>query len=66
MNQLTIKTQEVLQQAQQVAILMGHQAVDTAHIMKALLQVDEHVIPFLLKKTETNGDTPSLKKNFRT
>ena len=51
MNQLTLKGQEVIQRAQQLGAELGHQAIDTAHILKALLMEDEHVIPFLFKKS---------------
>ena len=64
MKQLTIKSQEAIQQAQQLAAEMGHQAIDTAHILKGTLMVDENVIPFLIKKSAANLNTieQSLKK----
>ncbi|MCB0686397.1 MAG: AAA family ATPase, partial [Saprospiraceae bacterium] len=57
MNQLTIKSQEALQQAQQVASEMQHQAIDTAHLLKGILLVDENVTPFLVKKAGANINT---------
>ncbi|MCB0666943.1 MAG: AAA family ATPase, partial [Saprospiraceae bacterium] len=54
MNQLTIKSQEAIQQAQQVAAEMQHQAIDTAHLLKGLFLVDENVTPFLIKKSAAN------------
>ena len=56
MNQLTLKAQEAIQKAQQLGAELGHQAIDTAHILKALLMEEEHVIPFLLKKSSINPD----------
>lgn len=53
-NQFTTKSQEVLQEAQSLAISNGQQAIETGHILKAMLQGDEHVVPFLLKKLNTN------------
>ena len=49
-NNLTIKSQEALQQAQQIAMGLGHQQVEIEHVVKGISQVDENVLPFLLKK----------------
>ncbi len=57
MNQLTIKTQQALQQAQQIAMEMEHQAIDTGHLLKGVLAVDDHVVPFLLKKLSVSLTT---------
>ena len=53
----TIKSQEALQSATQEAITNGQQAIETAHILKGILSVDENVTPFLLKKVGVNIDT---------
>ncbi|MDN6310126.1 MAG: ATP-dependent chaperone ClpB [Psychroflexus sp.] len=53
-NNLTIKSQEALQQAQQVAQELGHQKIENEHIFKAISVVDENVTPFLLKKLNVN------------
>ncbi|WP_438966491.1 ATP-dependent chaperone ClpB [Flavobacterium sp.] len=50
LNNLTIKSQEALQQAQQIAQSLGHQQIENEHIFKGLLEVDENVTPFILKK----------------
>jgi ATP-dependent Clp protease ATP-binding subunit ClpB len=55
-NNYTIKSQETVQQAQQIAQTYGHQQIENEHIFKALLEVDENVIPFLLKKLDINID----------
>ena len=57
MNQLTIKSQEAIQQAQQVAADLQHQAIDTAHLLKGILLVDENITPFLIKKSAANLST---------
>ena len=49
-NNYTIKSQEAIQQAQQLAQSFGHQHIENEHIFKALFEVDENVLPFLLKK----------------
>ncbi|WP_291275939.1 ATP-dependent chaperone ClpB [Flavobacterium sp.] len=51
---LTIKSQEALQQAQQIAQSFGHQQLENEHIFKGILEVDENVIPFILKKVNVN------------
>ncbi|MDV6169943.1 ATP-dependent chaperone ClpB [Flavobacterium sp. DG1-102-2] len=50
----TIKSQEAIQRAQQIAQSYGHQQIENEHIVKAILEVDENVTPFLLKKFNVN------------
>ncbi|GGB68245.1 chaperone protein ClpB [Flavobacterium suaedae] len=50
----TIKSQEAIQRAQQIAQGYGHQQIENEHIVKAILEVDENVTPFLLKKLNVN------------
>ena len=54
LQQYTIKSQEAINKA--IEITIGHEqnTVEPAHLLKALLEVDEHVIPFLLKKSNAN------------
>lgn len=54
LNNYTIKSQEAIQQAQQIAQGFGHQQIENEHIFKGVFQVDENVIPFLLKKLNVN------------
>jgi ATP-dependent Clp protease ATP-binding subunit ClpB len=53
-NNLTIKSQEVLQRAQLLAQEMGHQQIENEHLFKAIIEIDENVLPFLLKKLNVN------------
>lgn len=53
---LTIKSQEALQQAQQIAKSFGQQQLENEHIFKAILEVDTTVTPFILKKVNVNVD----------
>jgi ATP-dependent Clp protease ATP-binding subunit ClpB len=53
-NNFTIKSQEALQSATQEAMNNGQQAIETGHILKGVLNVDENVTPFLLKKMGVN------------
>ncbi|WP_338359828.1 ATP-dependent chaperone ClpB [Yeosuana marina] len=54
LNNYTIKSQEAIQQAQQLAQSFGHQQIENEHIFKALFEVDENVLPFILKKLNVN------------
>jgi ATP-dependent Clp protease ATP-binding subunit ClpB len=55
-NNLTIKSQEALKQAQQIAQSFGQQQLENEHIFKGILEVDENVTPFILKKLNVNVD----------
>ena len=53
-NNYTIKSQEAVQQAQQLAQSLQHQQIENEHLFKAIFEVDENVLPFLLKKLNVN------------
>ena len=53
-HKFTIKSQEALQQAQLIAQGFGHQQLENEHIFSAILEVDENVTPFILKKLNVN------------
>jgi len=53
-NNFTIKAQESVQKAQEISQAHQNQAIETAHILKGILTVDENVVPFLLKKLNVN------------
>lgn len=53
-NQFTIKSQEIVQQAQSLTSSKEQQAIEPGHLLLSMLQNDEHVIPFLLKKLNVN------------
>ncbi|MBX3164419.1 MAG: ATP-dependent chaperone ClpB [Bacteroidetes bacterium] len=54
LNNYTIKSQEAIQQAVQIATMNGQQSIEPAHILKGILEVDENVTPFILKKLNVN------------
>jgi ATP-dependent Clp protease ATP-binding subunit ClpB len=56
LNNLTIKSQEALQTAQQIAQNFGQQQLENEHIFKAILEIDATVTPFILKKINVNID----------
>ncbi|MGB5822289.1 MAG: ATP-dependent chaperone ClpB [Saonia sp.] len=53
-NNFTIKSQEAVQRAQQLAQGLEHQQIENEHIFKAISEVDENVLPFILKKLNVN------------
>ena len=53
-NKFTIKSQEAIQQAQQLAQSFEQQQIENEHIFKAIFEVDENVAPFILKKLNVN------------
>ncbi len=55
-NNFTIKSQEAVQQAVQLALQNGQQAVENGHILKAIVETDDNVLPFLLKKLNINNN----------
>ncbi len=55
-NNFTIKSQEAVQRAQQIAQGFEQQQIENAHILKGILEVDENVTPFILKKLGVNVD----------
>ncbi|MEO6195027.1 MAG: ATP-dependent chaperone ClpB [Thermoanaerobaculia bacterium] len=57
MNKLTQKSQEALQSAQTKALRYGHQEVDGEHLLLALLEQPEGLIPRLLSRMEVPAET---------
>ncbi len=55
-NNFTIKSQEVLQRAQLLAQELGHQQIENEHLFKSIIEIDENVLPFILKKLNINSD----------
>ena len=49
-NNYTIKAQETIQAAQQLAFNANHPSIETEHLLKALIADKESPIAFLLKK----------------
>jgi ATP-dependent Clp protease ATP-binding subunit ClpB len=64
LNNFTIKSQEAVQQAVQIATTNGQQTIENAHILKGILEIDENVTPFILKKLQVNTNifTQTLDK----
>ncbi len=54
LNNFTVKSQEIIQEAQLLAQEKQHGQIETGHFLVALLEKDEQVTPFLLKKVGAN------------
>ncbi|MEC3877853.1 ATP-dependent chaperone ClpB [Chryseobacterium salviniae] len=55
LNQYTVKSQEAIQAAQQVAMEFGNQSIEPQHLLEGIFQADENISPFLLKKSEADA-----------
>jgi len=56
-NNFTLKSQEAVQKAMEIAAAKQNQVIENAHLLKGMLIVDENVIPYLLKKLNVNLDS---------
>jgi ATP-dependent Clp protease ATP-binding subunit ClpB len=63
LNNFTIKAQEAVAAAQQLAFNAQHQYIDTVHLLKAMLDSDDNSIEFLLKKNDVNVGFVEQKLN---
>jgi len=63
-NNFTNKSQEAVQKAMEIAAAQQNQAIETSHLLKGMLIIDENVIPYLLKKLNVNldGFIPALDR----
>ena len=52
--QFTIKSQEAIQKAAELAMAEQQQAIEPAHILKGIFSEDENVTDFLFKKLNVN------------
>jgi len=50
LNNLTIKAQESVQFAQQLAFESSHQQIENEHLFQGILEIDDNVIPYLFSK----------------
>ena len=56
LEKLTIKSQEAINGAQSMALGNDQQAVETGHLLLAIFNVDDTVLPYLLKKHNANQE----------
>lgn len=50
----TIKSQEALQKSAEIALSHQQQAIEPGHLLKAILDTDENVVSYLIKKLNVN------------
>ncbi|MGB8219854.1 MAG: ATP-dependent chaperone ClpB [Methanoregula sp.] len=55
-NNFTLKSQEAVSKAIDLATAKKNPSIETSHLLKGMLLVDENVIPYLLKKLNVNID----------
>jgi len=60
LNKYTIKAQEAVQRAQQLALENENQSIECGHLLKGVLLVDENVIPHLFQKLSANLNSLNL------
>ncbi len=53
-NKFTHKTQEVVSNAQQLTLSYGQQAIENAHVLKAIIETDKNVFPHIINKFGAN------------
>jgi ATP-dependent Clp protease ATP-binding subunit ClpB len=53
-NKFTTKSQEAVQQAQQIAEGFGHQSIETGHLLLGIFEADKEVTPYLFGKLNVN------------
>ena len=56
LNNFTVNSQEAIQKASEIAVAYQNQVIEPVHLLKAMLTVDENVIPYLLTKLNVNVD----------
>jgi ATP-dependent Clp protease ATP-binding subunit ClpB len=61
MNAFTQKSQQALSEAQAAAVRLGHQQVDAEHLLLALLQQDQGLVPRLLEKAGYDAGSYTAK-----
>lgn len=54
LNNFTIKAQEAVQKAQELAVGAENQAIETGHLLKGVFLVDEDVVEYAIKKVNAN------------
>jgi len=61
--QFTNKSQEIISNAQQITITKGHQFIENAHLLSAIIDVDKNVFPHIAKKLGANPELISKANN---
>jgi len=56
LNNFTIKSQEAIQKATEIATSKQNQSIEPSHLLKGMMMVDDNAIPYLLKKLNVNSN----------
>ena len=56
-DQYTIKAQEAVQRAQQIATANNHQSIECGHLLQGIMETDENVLPYIFRKLSVNKET---------
>ncbi|NBV14791.1 MAG: hypothetical protein EBS07_12115, partial [Sphingobacteriia bacterium] len=62
LNQFTLKAQEVIQGAQELAKQHTQQTVEPGHLLLSMLELEDSIVPYLLKKIEVRTEIISTEK----
>lgn len=54
LDKFTTKSQEAIQRAHQMSLAADNQAIECGHLLKAILEIDDNVLPFIFKKLSIN------------
>ena len=56
----TIKAQEAILKAQKIGGALDHQGIDTPHLIRGMMEIDENVLSFLLQRVCYNPSIPKI------
>ena len=62
-DKFTIKAQEAIQKAQEIAAERQHQQIDALHLLAALIEDKDGLVNLILKKIGNNPETTKQKIN---
>jgi ATP-dependent Clp protease ATP-binding subunit ClpB len=63
LNSFTIKSQEAIEKATEIATSKQNQSIEPSHLLKGILMVDENVAPYLLRKLNVDFNDFSRELN---
>jgi ATP-dependent Clp protease ATP-binding subunit ClpB len=62
LDNFTLKAQEAIKQAQKIAVTFEQQQVETPHLLRGIIEIDEHVASFLFNQMQVN--IPALRRSI--
>jgi len=54
LEQFTIKSQEAIQKAQELAIMNNNSQIENIHLLKGVLEAEENLIPYIFQNLSVN------------